>query len=157
MDDFPLVRRRQPSGALGYLNYPPEILNIIYQELFVNDNEILVFLCSSDPQLNDISLKRSTGLPPKTAKGGISWSHLLDDQYFVESNGRSAQFLRVCKQVWLEGSPVLYGNLNIAMRWVPWKEPCVDNFLGGTLNSFVHGQKSSCQNTTSFDNRKRTV
>ena len=49
MENSHITPRRTPTGPMGYLNYPPEILNKIYHEVLVDDRQILAFLCSPDP------------------------------------------------------------------------------------------------------------
>lgn len=128
MDSLSIIPRRQPTGPMGYLNYPAEIMNKIYEELFVDDNHILLFLCSTDPALRAINLKRSVD-ETQTDSGHLHWSQLYDPRYYVDSNGRYAQILRVCQKIWLEGSPVLYGNLKMAMRHTPRTDPCIEQFF----------------------------
>lgn len=115
---------RQPIGPLGFLNYPPEIMNCIYQHLLVDHDQVLVFLCSINMNLRRVNLKRCV-CKLNQPKGQVEWSHLFDSRFYVDSTGLSAQFLRVCKRFWLEGSPVLYGNLNIAMRPSKRPDPCL--------------------------------
>ncbi|KAL6245100.1 hypothetical protein RBB50_007875 [Rhinocladiella similis] len=116
------IERRRPRGTMGYLNYPPEILDKIYREIFVDLREILVFFCSTDPLVEDIRLKRfiRDAVPWLTPNKVPAWSDFDNELLFIESTGLSAQFLRVCKQVWEEGRRVLYGSLRWAVRWTPF-------------------------------------
>ena len=133
MDVLPFVRPRTTDGLLGYLNYPPEIMNKIYHELHVDNSQIFVFLCSSDPQHCILGLKRAVALHQSPHYDLLEWAQLFDERYYTSSNGISGQFLRVCRKICLEGSPVLYGNLTVAMRrdmrWVTryglhWNSRC---------------------------------
>lgn len=114
---------RCSTGPLGFLNYPPEIMNKVYECLFVDNSHILVFLCSSDPRLRQIYLKRSINQLGHSTE--LQWPHLYNSRYYVDANGRSGQFLRVCKKICFDGSPVLYRNLRIAMRPSPGPDPCL--------------------------------
>ncbi|KIW97002.1 uncharacterized protein Z519_02393 [Cladophialophora bantiana CBS 173.52] len=129
MDDLPIIKPRDTTGPMGFLNYPPEIMNMIYDELFVDDHQILCFLCSPDPALSTIGLKQVVNRPQVSSTEDLDWSQLYDSRYYVDSHGLSAQFLRVCKRIWSEGSTVLYGSLNIAMRWTPKPDPCLGRFF----------------------------
>ena len=115
MDSLPILRPREPTGPLGYLNYPPEILNRLYQEVLVDDSQILAFLCSPDPAFRFIGLKQMADRHQSGSQGHLDWPNFYDTRYYVGGSGLSAHFLRVCKKIWLEGSPVLYGNLTIAV------------------------------------------
>ncbi|KIX98049.1 uncharacterized protein Z520_06128 [Fonsecaea multimorphosa CBS 102226] len=129
MDALPINRPRTATGPMGCLNYPPEIMNQIYRELLVDDSQVLCFLCSTDPAFQTIGLKQAVNPRPTSSTGELDWAHLYDTRYYVDSNGLSAQFLRVCKRIWREGSAVLYGNLTIAMRWTPKPDPCLGPFF----------------------------
>lgn len=113
----PFVRPRTTDGPLGYLNYPPEIMNKIYQNLFVDNSQSLAFLCSSDPQHRIIGLRRAVTSHQCPRYDCLEWTNLFDERYYTTSSGLSGQFLRVCRKIWFEASPMLYGNLTIAMRW----------------------------------------
>jgi hypothetical protein len=116
---------------MGFLNYPPEIMNQIYHELFVDQTQILVFLCSTNPLLRRVTLKQSTD-PHKGSADNLHWSDLYDSPHYTDSTtGRSAQFLRVCRKFRDEGAPVLYGNLKIAMRRSPAWCPCLHQYFRG--------------------------
>ncbi|KAK5065067.1 hypothetical protein LTR84_000902 [Exophiala bonariae] len=119
----PYIPKRQPNGPLGFLNYPPEIMNNIYQHLLVDHDQVLALLCSTNARLRQLNLKRRIH-KLNQPQDQVEWSHLFDSHYYVDSTGLSAQFLRVCKRFWLEGSPVLYGNLTIAMRPSNRPDPC---------------------------------
>jgi hypothetical protein len=130
MDTLPTIRPRTPTGPLGYLNYPPEIMNRIYREVLVDESEVLAFLCSPDPSFNFIGLKRAAADHQSPRSDPLDWPELYDARYYTDSNGRSAQFLRVCRKIQSEATPVLYGNLTIAMRWTPrHPDPCVSRFF----------------------------
>ncbi|KIW27059.1 uncharacterized protein PV07_06839 [Cladophialophora immunda] len=129
MDDLPIMSPRTPTGPMGCLNYPPEILNQIYHELFVDDSQVLCFLCSTDPALHTIDLKQAVNTSQTSSTCDLDWTHLYDARYYVDSKGLSAQFLRVCKRIWRAGTGVLYGNLTIAMRWTPKPDPCLGPFF----------------------------
>lgn len=124
MASLPAIPRRSPAGPLGYLNYPPEIMKLVYEYVFINHSDILVFLYSSHPRRCQIDLKRSVNNSDQPSTE-LRWSHFYDSRCYVDSNGKSGQFLRVCKKVWLEGTPVLYGNLRIAVRPSPALDPCL--------------------------------
>lgn len=124
MSALPNCLRRHPVGPLGFLNYPPEIMNQIYQYLLVDRDQILVFLCSTDVRLRQLNLKRCINRLSRPTNQ-VQWSHVFDSRYYADSTGVSAQFLRVCKKIWLEGCPILYGNLTIAMRPSPGPDPCL--------------------------------
>lgn len=128
MDDLPILRPRTTKGPLGYLNYPPEIMNQIYHEVLVDDKQVLAFLCSPDPGYRSIILKKAVSENENTQD--LDWQRLHDELYYTDSDGLSAQFLRTCKKIWSEAPPVLYGNLNIAMRWTPVQpDPCLKKFF----------------------------
>ncbi|OAP57013.1 hypothetical protein AYL99_09125 [Fonsecaea erecta] len=129
MDGLPTSSPCTPTGPMGSLNYPPEILNQIYHELFVDDNQVLCFLCSTDPAYQTIDLKQAVNGHQASSVGELHWADLYDDRYYVHSSGLSAQFLRVCKRIWREGTGVLYGNLTIALRWTPKPDPCFSPFF----------------------------
>ena len=130
MDDVPIIRPRTPTGPMGYLNYPPEIMNRIYQEIFIDPRQVLAFLCSPDPAFNFIGLKTAVADHQSPRNDPIEWPQLYDARYYTDGGGLSAQFLSVCKKIWSEASPVLYGNLTIAMRWAPrYPDPCVFRFF----------------------------
>jgi len=130
MDDLPVLRPRTPTGPMGFLNYPPEILNKIYQEVLIDDTQVLTFLCSPDPVFRFLTLKRLVNSHLVRAYDRLQWEQLYDARYYATSRGLSAQFLRVCKKTWFEATPVLYGNLMIAMRWTPRQpDPCLGRFF----------------------------
>jgi len=117
MDSPPAIPQRNVAGPLGYLNFPPEVMKLIYQYAFINDRDILVFLYSGHPHLRQIDLKRSVNSnTDHSSPSKLRWSRLYDPRYYEDSNGKSGQFLRVCRKIWLEGAPVLYGNLQIAVQ-----------------------------------------
>jgi hypothetical protein len=115
---------------LGYLNFPPEIMNQIYREVFVDDSQILAFLCSSDSTFQFLSLKQAVAAHQSPRHDQLDWTQLYDVRYYTNSIGLSAQFLRVCRKVWSEGSPVLYGNITVAVRFTPVRlDPCLPRFF----------------------------
>lgn len=59
MDSLPFTEWRRPTGPMGYLNYPPEIMNQIYRELFVDDSHILLFLFPMEPFSRTVILKKT--------------------------------------------------------------------------------------------------
>ncbi|KAJ9612294.1 hypothetical protein H2200_003891 [Cladophialophora chaetospira] len=128
MDKLPIIRPRTPDGPMGYLNYPPEIMNQIYHEILVDDSQIFSFLCSSDPKYRLIGLKQAVAAYQSPRFDRLDWRHLFDARYYTESRGLSAQLLRVCKKIWSEATAVLYGNLTIAMRWDVRQELSYDTF-----------------------------
>jgi hypothetical protein len=130
MDHLPIVRPRTPTGPLGYLNFPPEIMNQIYREVFVDNSQILAFLCSSDSTFQFLSLKQAVAAHQSPRHDQLDWTQLYDVRYYTNSIGLSAQFLRVCRKVWSEGSPVLYGNITVAVRFTPVRlDPCLPRFF----------------------------
>ncbi|EXJ62745.1 hypothetical protein A1O7_03183, partial [Cladophialophora yegresii CBS 114405] len=130
MDHLPIVRPRTPTGPLGYLNFPPEIMNKIYREVFVDNSQVLAFLCSSDSACQSFHLGQAVAAHQSPRHDQLDWTQLYDDRYYITSSGLSAQFLRVCRRIWSEGSPVLYGNITIAMRCTPVQlDPCLPRFF----------------------------
>ncbi|EXJ80338.1 hypothetical protein A1O1_08482 [Capronia coronata CBS 617.96] len=124
MDHLPFFEPRRPTGPMGFLNYPAEIMNRIYHELFVDDSHVLLCLFPTNPTLRSVTPKQSFSDASMPADD-MYWSRLLNGRYYADSNGRSAQFLRVCRKVWLEGTPVLYGNLALAMRTIANPDACI--------------------------------
>ena len=128
MDPYAITCRRTPDCSMGYLNYPPEIMNQIYQEVLVDHSQVLSFLCSPDPAFRHLDLKKAVTGNQNTKD--LDWTKLYDLRYYINSTGLSAQFLRVCKGIWLGASPILYGNLTIAMRCTPkHPDPCLRTFF----------------------------
>ncbi|KAL2393242.1 hypothetical protein ABEF95_003082 [Exophiala dermatitidis] len=129
MEPFPHVQQSRTSGPMGFLNYPAEIMNRIYHELFIDHSHVLLFLCRYDLVFRNAKLKQL--VPDKCSEiDDLYWSRLLDTQSYTENPGKSAQFLRVCKKIWLEGTPVLYGNVTIAMQTKDHPELRISEFFG---------------------------
>lgn len=123
MDGLPFIPPRRPTGPMGFLNYPPEILSKIYMSIFNDPDQILVFLCSTSSLLQRRVLKRfPNGRSTLSNSPDIYWNDLRS---FVDGTGLSSQLLRVCRKIWSEGTPVLYGNLKIAVRQGPQPDPCI--------------------------------
>ena len=104
-----------PSAMVQADRHPQ--MNRIFHKVLVDDSQIFAFLCSVHPQYRIVGLKQAVAAFQSPRHDPLDWIQLEDARFYIDSRGLSAQFLRVCKNICSEASPVLYGNLTIAMRW----------------------------------------